>query len=96
MIESRLEGLTNYAPEIYSYLMGQLDTQGCLLTQIIIAEEFERMRFGLRRRLYPPPAASAPGPLPLLGAGAVFGFSRKLRKRIKLVPGALGTSLPQA
>jgi hypothetical protein len=24
-----------------------------------------------------------PGPLPLLGAGAAFGFSRKLRKRIK-------------
>jgi hypothetical protein len=28
--------------------------------------------------------ASVPGPLPLLGAGAAFGFSRKLRHRIKL------------
>ncbi|WP_254954261.1 hypothetical protein [Cyanobium sp. Cruz-8H5] len=28
------------------------------------------------------PAASVPGPLPLLGAGAAFGWSRKLRKRI--------------
>lgn len=27
--------------------------------------------------------ASVPGPLPLLGAGAAFGFSRTLRKRIK-------------
>ena len=27
--------------------------------------------------------APVPGPLPLLGAGAAFGFSRKLRKRIK-------------
>jgi len=27
-------------------------------------------------------AASVPGPLPLLGAGAAFGWSRKLRKRI--------------
>jgi len=27
-----------------------------------------------------------PGPLPLLGVGAAFGFSRKLRKRIKSVP----------
>lgn len=26
----------------------------------------------------------APGPLPLLGAGAAFGFSRKLRNRVKL------------
>lgn len=25
-----------------------------------------------------------PGPLPLLGAGAAFGFCRKLRKRVKL------------
>ena len=38
----------------------------------------------------------APGPLPLLGAGSAFGFSRKLRKRIKLAPNALGSSLPQA
>ena len=27
-------------------------------------------------------AAAAPGPLPLLGAGAAFGWSRRLRKRI--------------
>ena len=31
--------------------------------------------------LAPPPAA-VPGPLPLFGAAAAFGFSRKLRKRI--------------
>ena len=30
-----------------------------------------------------PPAASAPGPLPILGAAAAFGASRKLRSRIK-------------
>ena len=28
-----------------------------------------------------PPAAAVPGPLPLLGAGAAFGWSRRLRKR---------------
>ena len=28
---------------------------------------------------------AAPGPLPVLGAGAAFGFSRKLRRRIKSV-----------
>jgi hypothetical protein len=27
-------------------------------------------------------AQSVPGPLPILGIGAAFGFSRKLRKRI--------------
>ena len=31
-----------------------------------------------------------PGPLPLLGVGAAFGFSRNLRKRIK------GSKLPEA
>jgi len=40
-----------------------------------------------------PSPPSVPGPLPLLGAGAAFGFSRKLRKRIKLAPAALGSSL---
>jgi hypothetical protein len=34
--------------------------------------------------------------LPLFGAAAAFGFSRKLRKRIKLAPAALGSALPQA
>jgi hypothetical protein len=28
--------------------------------------------------------SQVPGPLPILGAGAAFGFSRRLRKRIKL------------
>jgi hypothetical protein len=28
--------------------------------------------------------SEVPGPLPLLGAGAAFGFSRKLRNRVKL------------
>ena len=30
-----------------------------------------------------PPTGSVPGPLPLLGAGAAFGFSRRIRSRIK-------------
>jgi hypothetical protein len=32
----------------------------------------------------PIPVVAAPSPLPILGAGAAFGFSRKLRRRIKL------------
>jgi len=42
------------------------------------------------------PATSVPGPLPLSGVSAAFGFSRKLRKRIKLPPGVLGSSQPLA
>jgi len=30
-----------------------------------------------------PPSDGVPGPLPLLGAGAAFGFSRRIRSRIK-------------
>jgi len=30
------------------------------------------------------PRSTVPGPLPLLGAGAAFGFSRRLRNRVKL------------
>ena len=41
------------------------------------------------------PVVPVPGPLPLFGAAAAFGFSRKLRKRIKLASAALGSSLPQ-
>jgi hypothetical protein len=46
--------------------------------------------------LDPKKLAPVPGPLPALGAAAAFGFSRKLRKRIKLASGALGSSLPRA
>ncbi|MEI6029985.1 MAG: choice-of-anchor E domain-containing protein [Synechococcaceae cyanobacterium ELA739] len=31
----------------------------------------------------PPAPGAVPGPIPILGAGAAFGFSRKLRKRIR-------------
>jgi hypothetical protein len=31
-----------------------------------------------------PPPAAVPGPLPLLGAGAAFGWARRLRKRTQL------------
>jgi hypothetical protein len=31
-----------------------------------------------------PPSTSVPGPLPLLGAGAAFGWARRLRKRTQL------------
>jgi hypothetical protein len=39
--------------------------------------------------------ATVPGPLPALGAVAAFGFSRKLRQRIK-VSKAVGASFPAA
>ena len=40
------------------------------------------------------PVANVPGPLPILGLAAAFGFSRKLRKRIKLHKGTSAVSTP--
>ena len=37
-------------------------------------------------------SASVPGPLPLFGVGAAFGFSRKLRKRIKSSTNSVSTT----
>jgi len=45
--------------------------------------------------LYTAPTA-APSPLPLFGAAAAFGFSRKLRKRIQGSRQPVGSALPQA
>ena len=39
----------------------------------------------------PASSAAVPGPLPALGAAAAFGFSRKLRKRIKINKGSSAT-----
>ena len=39
-----------------------------------------------------PATSSVPGPLPILGLAAAFGFSRKLRKRIKLHRGTSAVS----
>jgi hypothetical protein len=38
----------------------------------------------------------APGPLPLFGAAAAFGFSRQLRRRIQVARKPLATSQPRA
>lgn len=37
-------------------------------------------------------SAPVPGPLPLLGVGAAFGYSRRLRRRINLSTGPLSTA----
>jgi hypothetical protein len=45
---------------------------------------------------YTPPPVDAPGPLPLFGAGAAFGFGRRLRKRIQGARQPLASSQPRA
>jgi hypothetical protein len=52
--------------------------------------------FYAQATLYTAPAASAPGPLPLFGAAAAFGFSRKLRKRIQGARLPIGSCQPRA
>ena len=50
---------------------------------------FTVSRVWAQASLVPPPPV--PGPLPALGAVAAFGFSRKLRKRIKINKGSSAT-----
>ncbi len=40
----------------------------------------------------PVPGAPVPGPLPLLGVGAAFGYSRRLRRRINLATGPVSSA----
>jgi|GEM_PF-1367889 len=47
----------------------------------IILDNFQN-NFTQQRSSFVPPETEAPGPLPLLGAGAAFGFSRRLRSRL--------------
>ena len=51
-----------------------------------------RFTWATATKVTAPNSESVPGPLPLLGLGAVFGFSRKLRKRIKLHKGTSAVS----
>ena len=37
----------------------------------------------VQNQAFTPPGNSVPGPLPILGAGAAFGFLRKLRRLVK-------------
>jgi hypothetical protein len=57
-----------------------------------VAAQFSRA--WAQATLYTPPAA--PGPLPLFGAAAGFGFSRKLRKRIQVARKPQVSNLPLA
>jgi hypothetical protein len=47
--------------------------------------EFTQFTSSFTSALNPPPPSGVPGPVPVLGAGAAFAFSRRLRRRISAV-----------
>lgn len=47
--------------------------------------EIDHLQYGGALRQQPPSTSNVPGPLPVLGAAAAFGFSRSLRRRLKAV-----------
>lgn len=49
---------------------------------IVTSGQIQNTNFNLTTKLAPP-VVPVPGPLPLLGAGAAFAFSRKIRNRVK-------------
>jgi hypothetical protein len=44
--------------------------------------QFTQFSSSFTTAVTPPPASGVPGPVPILGAGAAFAFSRRLRRRI--------------
>ena len=57
-----------------------------LVVGIVTFSSLNIPRFGLVSTMLPYATTKevfVPGPLPLLGAGAAFGFSRRLRSRIR-------------
>jgi hypothetical protein len=53
------------------------------LTQLFVRDSFVSNNPGVGINTATNTFSQTPGPLPILGAGAAFGFSRKLRSRIK-------------
>jgi hypothetical protein len=55
------------------------------VTRLANASRMDTITDSITQKLQDPgDNPEVPGPLPLLGAGAAFGMSRKLRRRIKL------------
>jgi hypothetical protein len=42
-LQDQIESLDGYLPETYEFLMAQLDQQQCLLYQLEVKEEFQRI-----------------------------------------------------
>ncbi len=70
-------------------------TASCMQNPDLILVAYANSATYAQATLYTAPTA-APGPLPLLGAGAAFGFSRKLRKRIQVARKPQVSNLPLA
>ena len=50
---------------------------------VVKGDTLDNIKNGFRQNFtLTPPESTVPGPLPLLGAGAAFGFSRRLRSRL--------------
>lgn len=65
------------------------DTFDELLKQIYVVDTYEAANLSINsfqnsftQQEFTPPESGVPGPLPLFGAGAAFGFSRRLRSRM--------------
>ena len=93
--------LSNTSGPAFSYQTNGVATQGtnwctanCMSNPDLIMVAYANSATYAQATLYTPPPV--PGPLPLFGAAAAFGFSRQLRKRIKRAPGVLGSGLPRA
>jgi len=68
---------------VISFAPGQVSTLYFSSMVEVTAGRIDTLSDSLTQK-FGEPGTGVPGPLPILGAGAAFGFSRRLRKRIKL------------
>ncbi|MCX5949529.1 MAG: hypothetical protein NTY67_15605 [Cyanobacteria bacterium] len=74
----------SFSSSFGSGLTSQAFTQTFIFTPVNSGNQIDTLsNLGAAIGTTPQGTTSVPGPLPVLGAGAAFGFSRKLRNRIK-------------
>jgi hypothetical protein len=85
---SRNFASTNGGPLILTSITARMDTPSAnppFPTQLYVGISNSRFSWAQANLYQGPPLVSVPGPLPLFGSAAAFGFSRRLRARIKSI-----------
>lgn len=72
-----------YSFTLYTNNNGDVDGNGLLSNNA--SNNYSALTRSFTRVADPAPPAGTPGPLPLMGAAAAFGYSRKIRKAIRAI-----------
>jgi len=75
-----LQALSDFAPTVTGLGSGELSDSSTYTLSSTLADTFLTFDYTVG-----PEPSTVPGPLPIIGAASAFGFSRRLRSRIKQV-----------